>query len=223
MRDGSPCHAVRCPSCVCYQSVCEILSQSPRPSELLAADSGKPLHCSDWNCLFWHLLMHAGVIAGMAACSLLAGEICLCNCCHLQSRGFLTLPLEQMESSRSSAECGLSYFSFRSESSFHLGLLLANDFLTLLKTLPFVPLWLNKMASFNTSIEVNIFEHPTNIAYKLWWTSRVWRNVFRGTGWCAKFGTTEPESGEVRVGAQVLCAGQWASSNFYDLCCCMVG
>ena len=136
----SSCHAARRPSSVCYQSVCEILSQSPRPSEYLAVDSGKPLHCSDWNCLFWHLLMHAGVIAGMAACSPLAGEICLCNCCHLQSHGFLTVPLELMEPSRSLAECCLSYFSFHSESSFHLWLLLANDFLMLLKTLLFVPL-----------------------------------------------------------------------------------
>lgn len=128
--------------CVASFCLCEILSQSPSPSEHLAVDSGKPLHGRDWNGLFWHLSMHAGVIAGMAACAPLqvrsASAIAAGK--HLQSHGFLTVPLEQMESSRSSAECGLSSFSFHSESSFHLDLFLANDFLMLLKTLAVVPL-----------------------------------------------------------------------------------
>lgn len=75
-------HSKKSILCVASICLCEILSQSPRPSECLAVDSSKRLHCSDWNCLFWHLSMHVGRIAHMAACSPLAGEICLCNCCR---------------------------------------------------------------------------------------------------------------------------------------------
>lgn len=159
MRDESPCHAVRSPSCVWHPSVFVKFFLSLRA----------PQSAWQWTVVSLYTAETGMASSGVSRCMQvqLQARLPVPPCrwdlplqllqeSHLQSHGFLTVPLEQMESSRSAAECGLSSFSFHSESSFHLEFLLANDFLMLLKTLAVVPLWPNKMASFNTSIDVTL-------------------------------------------------------------------